>query len=356
LRWLEVEGAPGGTDLFVGIKTWVLHRLTGRWALDRAMASTTGLLDIRKGQWDEQALALGRVSDSQLPPLVAPTDRVGVLQAPAAAATGLPAGLPIIAGAHDGGLANIGAGADLPGAAAISVGTSGAMRIVTDAPQLDSLRRSWCYLLLPGRWLVGGAINNGGLAMAWARDQFYNDVAGDWQARTRQLMDEAERAPVGAGNLLFLPYLAGERTPHWDSSARATLHGLTLAHGRAEVARAVLESVAYCLRDVWEVLQEAGVPADIDVALPLTGNGANHPAWMKIIADVLGMPIRALPEVDASAIGAALIGAAAIGLSPDPERALPPPVIYRPDPAPQALYRERYGAFRDLYARVHVAD
>lgn len=357
LRWWQAQGVPGDTAYFVGLKDWVLQRLTGRWAADTGLASTTGLLDIYRRTWDEEALALAGVTPQQLLPLIAPDAIAGEVTPQAAAATGLPVHLPVVAGNHDGGLANIGVGASQPGAMAITVGTSGAIRLIVNTPCLDPQMRTWCYVLAEQKWLAGGAVNNGGLALQWIREHFFQDVAGDWQARTKAVLAEAAQIPAGAEGVIVLPYFAGERTPHWDADAQATIHGLRLRHTRAHVARALLEGVAFCLADVWRAL-ESGLADDFDRSRPvyLTGGITHSRLWCQIVSDVLGLPLRPSGPADASARGAALLGLRALGLidhTRPQNQAAAPAEIFRPDPARHALYVAQHELFRTLYRRLH---
>src|SRR5512136_2067469 len=185
LRWwnrLDPELAERAR-LWVGLKDWILHALTGVWASDLSLASTTGLLNLETLMWDTGVLRLAGVQVDQLPPLVSPSAIVGGLTAEAAAATGLPAGLPVIAGGSDGAMASLGTGIATPGQMVITVGTSGAVRKVVGEPWFDPGERTFCYLLNDGParplWFIGGATNNGGLTMQWAREKLYPDVEGE---------------------------------------------------------------------------------------------------------------------------------------------------------------------------------
>jgi gluconokinase len=343
LRWWverEATGAPRAA-LYVLLKDYVLFRLTGQWASDQSLASTTGLLAMDSLAWECEALALAGVQPERLPPLCAPTQVVGGLTGEAAALTGLPAGLPVVAGGSDGALANLGVGVVRPGQMVITIGTSGAVRRIVPAPWCDSAARTWCYVLVEGRWFAGGAISNGGLAVQWVRDHYYQEEAdGDGYAR---LMAEAAEVPPGAAGVRLLPYFTGERSPHWNAGASAALLGLRLAHTRAHVARAALEGVAFCLADVWAALQAAG-PAPESVAL--TGGIVRSPIWAQILADVLGVELCAQEGTDASALGAARLCQAALGQ----REALDPAPA---DPARQTRYRpnaERHAHYRDVHA------
>jgi gluconokinase len=332
------------TARFVAIKDWILHRLTDAWAADLSMTSGTGLLDIYTQLWDEEALLLAGVRADHLPPLVSPAAVVGGLTRRAAAETGLPAGLPVIAGAGDGATANLGAGAVAPGQVVVTVGTSGVIRRTVGSPWLDPEERTWCYFLVEGRWFAGGAINNGGLVLQWVRDCFYADLSNEEGFQT--VLREAAAVVPGAEGAVMLPYFAGERSPHWNADVRATIYGLSLEHTRAHIARAALEGVAFCLADVWEALHsELAEPAR------LTGAITRAPVWAQIVADVLNIPLRPLEAADASAFGAAMLGHWALRHIENLGD-LRTPVsssVFNPDTDRHAFYAQRHRAFQSLY-------
>ena len=329
LRWFR-EAQPellARTRTFVSIKDYVAYRLTGTLATDIGMASTSGLLDIHTADWYGGALGLAGISADVLPELTSPTAQLGTLSAEVAAATGLRAGTIIFAGTSDGGLANLGSGVVRPGETVVTVGTSGAVRQVADAPQLGPEGLTWCYLLAENRYFAGGAINNGGLALEWLRATFYGEFSKD--AGFGQLLGAA--AAVKPSDVICLPYLTGERTPHWDASLRGSVFGVGKAHTRADLARAGLEGVAFCLADVYSLLRPNDQPVQ------LTGGVTRSPFWAQLITDTLGAETELNRVADASAIGAALLaqialhwttfeGAAQIAsvgertlLTPDPE-------------------------------------
>jgi gluconokinase len=260
----------------------------------------------------------------------------------------LPVGLPIIAGANDGGLANLGSGAYLPGQSVITVGTSGAVRHLLDRPVLDRFERTWCYLLDEGCWFRGGAINNGGLALQWVRQRFYSELP-EAEGYERMWI-EAASVDAGAAGLLALPYFVGERSPHWNATARAALVGLGLEHTRAHIARAVMEGVAFCLADVWEALAES---SPLGVPSRLTGGITRSQLWRQIVADVLGVRLACLEAADASAVGAAMLGLQALGVVDAYSLAsrMEPGVIIEPDPERHIFYEKRHTAFQALYQR-----
>ena len=343
LRWLR--GAQpelfGRAHVFVSLKDYLAYRLSGTLATDVGLASTTGLLELRRARWDEAALALASVTPAQLPELVSPTARLGGLTEAAAAATGLRAGLPIFSGSSDGGLANLGSGVVKPGETILTLGTSGAVRQVADAPQLGPERLTWCYLLLEGRYFAGGAINNGGLTLEWLRRTLYSELPKD-RGYSQLLRDAADAEADGP---LCLPYLTGERTPHWDAELRASFFGVGEHHTRADLSRAALEGVAFTLADVFELLHPNTRPVQ------LTGGVTRSPFWAQLITDTLGVETELNHVADASALGAAMLAQVAlswttledVALSEDTESSVHTPLT--PDPGAHArLARRRRGA------------
>jgi gluconokinase len=238
---------------WVGIKDYVLFRLTGLLAVDESTASATGLYGLAARDWDAKALDLVGLGREQLPVLHATTDVVARLGADAAT-WGLPAGTPIVAGASDGVLANLGVGGVAPGVAACSIGTSAAIRGAVRAPSVDEQGRVFCYALVPGRWVIGGATNNGGNVLRWL-----DRVAGaDLADPDAALTELAATVPPGAEGLLMLPYLSGERAPRWAGAPQGAFLGLTRRHTRAHLVRAALEGVCLQLALVLEAMRAAG--------------------------------------------------------------------------------------------------
>jgi gluconokinase len=325
------------------------------------------LLDIHRYTWDDEALALAGVTPNQLPPLASPFSLVGHLTDYGMRMTGLPPHTPVILGASDGGLANLGTGASHPGQSVITVGTSGAVRRIVATPYLDmpsvpagnsqlpteifsQQERTWCYLLAEGRWFAGGAINNGGLAVQWVREKFYPDLPDE--AGYRQLFSDAAEIPPGSEGVILLPYFAGERSPYWNAEARATITGLGLDHDRRHVARAVLEGVAFRLGEIWEAL---GTPDSTEPAR-LTGGILQSSTWVQIVCDVIGAPLAAVEAGDASAIGAAMLGFVALGLAPSLEALagrVHPGASWQPSLETHAVYRTGLERFRKLYGALY---
>ena len=240
---------------WVGVKELVLEALTGRWVIDHSVASGTGLLDLQALDWDAEALALAGVDRAQLAELV-PATQVLSLSGAAASRAGLEAGAPVVAGAGDGPLANLGVGAVRPGVAACSIGTSGALRVVISRPAVDPARRVFCYALTPGRWVVGGAINNGGVVLRWAGEALAPDLGEDPQAR---LVELAGQAPPGSDGLRHAPLPARRaRAALERAAARRVRRADARSHRREHLVRAALEGVCQQLALVLASVREAG--------------------------------------------------------------------------------------------------
>jgi gluconokinase len=274
---------------WVGLKELVLHRLTGRWLVDWSVASGTGLLDLSTLDWDAEALELAGIDREQLADLVATTDVVGE---------------GVVAGGGDGPLANLGIGAVHHGVAALSIGTSGALRLIVERPVVDPEHRVFCYALTRDRWSVGGAINNGGVVLQWAHDALAPELS------IGELLDLASTAPPGCDGLLMAPYLLAERAPHWRSGATASYVGLRRDHGRAHLVRAALEGVCQQLHLVLDSLESAGQEVR---EIRATGGFARSRFWRQLLADVLGRSIGFPESHEGSGFGAALLGLQALG-------------------------------------------
>ncbi|WP_328423866.1 gluconokinase [Micromonospora sp. NBC_00389] len=331
---------------WVGIKDWVLLRLCEVLVTDHSVASGTGLMDIHKLEWDSEALAIAGITEEQLPQLVSTTAVLPGLTPQAAAATGLPQRTPVVVGAGDGPLANLGLGAVHPGMVACSIGTSGAMRVMVERPGVDPLGGVFCYALTEDRWTVGGAINNGGIVLRWAGEALAPDLGAHSE---EELVALAARAPVGSGGLIMLPYLHSERAPHWSALPRGAYVGLTHGHRREHLVRAALEGVCQQLALVLSSVRAAGN----EVREVRAGGGfARSGLWRQMLADVLGLPVSFATGPEGSSFGAAMLGMQALGLIPSIDVAFDLVRIeetVRPDPAAAATYAALLPLFAELY-------
>jgi gluconokinase len=330
---------------WTGIKELAMARLTGAWVVDHSVASGTGLMSLERLEWDAEALRVAGIDREQLAPLVATTERFALARE-AAAELGLDAGLPVVVGGGDGPLANLGVGAVRPGVAACSIGTSAALRLVVARPTVDPHRRTFCYALAPGRWAVGGALNNGGVVLRWAGEALAPDLGEHGEV---ELLALAAQAPAGSDGLVMLPYLLSERAPHWSAEARGAYVGLTRHHRRGHLVRAALEGVCQQLALVLAALRDAGNEVH---EIRATGGFARSPLWRQILADALGMPIGFPAGHEGSAFGAALLGMQALGIVDSIDRAgelVGIEDVVEPDPAAAALYARMLPTFADLY-------
>ena len=315
-------------------KDYVRLRLTGERASDVADASGTLLFDVGARRWSQDVLDALDVRRDWLPE---------VLESPGV--SGMTAdGVPVAAGAGDQAAAALGVGVDRPGPGSVVLGTSGVVFAALPAFAADPHARlhTFCHAV-PGAWHAMGVTLSAAGSLRWARD-----VLGG--APYDVLVEEAERWPPGVDGLLFQPYLTGERTPHADPDARGAFVGLELRHDRGALARAVLEGVAFALRDSLELLRELGV--DVDVGR-VSGGGARSNPWLRIVASVLGVPLETTAVEEGSAYGAALLGGVAGGVFGSVEEAVDRCVRVRdridPDPGWRDAYEAAYQHYRALY-------
>src|SRR5262249_15242892 len=279
-------------------------RLTGERAMDVADASGTLLLDVAARRWSDTVLDALELPREWLPPLLESPEVAGRTKD----------GLPVAAGAGDQPAAALGVGIDVPGPLSVVLGTSGVVLAALPQYQADAHARvhAFCHAV-PQAWQAMGVMLSAAGSLQWFRDALAPDVPFP------RLVAEAERWPPGTDGLLFLPYLAGERTPHADPDARGAFTGLELRHDRAALARAVLERVAFRLRDSLELLRELGVAAERGRA---SGGGARGRLWLEIVASALAIPLELTAVEEGSAFGAALLGGVAGGVFADVHEAV----------------------------------
>lgn len=334
-------------------KDYIRFRLTGLCAAEPSDACGTLLYDTGRFCWsDELCGALG-VDRALLPPLVASAAVAGHLTPEAAAATGLPAGLPVVGGAGDNAAAAVGVGAVTHGRAFTTIGTSGNVYAHTGEYRADPAGRFHTYCsAVDGEWAYLGAIQAAGLALRWFRENFCGSLDADAAAAGLDpyaLLDrEAAALPPGSDGLFFLPYLLGERTPHLDPLARGCFIGLRPTHGRAAMGRAVMEGVTFALADCLALFDEMGVRVD-DMAA--CGGGGRSPLWRQMLADTFGCPIAEPASREGAALGAALLGGVGVGLYPSIPAACAAAcaTASRTMPTGAAEYAPVYALWRELY-------
>lgn len=337
-------------------KDYVRFRLTGERAIDMADASGTLLLDVANRRWSQEVMQAAEIKESLLPRLFESPEVCGKISVAGAAATGLLAGTPVVAGAGDQAAGAVGMGIVTAGAVSATIGTSGVVFAATDRPSLDSRGRlhTFCHAV-PGRWHVMGVTQAAGLSLRWFRDTFgARTISGDDQRDPYdRLTAEAASVPSGSDGLLWAPYLMGERTPHLDPNARAALIGLTASHTRGHLVRAILEGVAFSLRDSFTLFAEMGVPVR---SIRLGGGGARSPLWRQIQADVYGHEAEILEAEEGAAYGAAILAGVGAGAWSSVDAACEKivKVAQRVTPQPAAVQRmnENYTAFRRMYPAI----
>ncbi len=311
LMWLR-ENEPelfAKAAYFVGIKEYVLARLFGKLVIDYSIASATGLFNLNSLTWDTEALSIAGISSDRLPEPVPTTFRLDGLRSTEAERMGLSAETPCITGASDGTLANLGVGAFEPNVFAVTVGTSGAVRTIVRKPVTDPGGRLFCYALTEDAWVVGGAVNSGGILLRWVRDVLATQEAAEARLQGvdpyTYLIDLAHGVPAGSDGLIMLPMLTGERAPYWNANARGVFFGLSLTHGKPHMIRAVLEGVVFGLNAVAAALTELVGPGK---EIRASGGFARSVIWRQMMADVWGMPLSVPEAIESSGLGAAYLG------------------------------------------------
>jgi gluconokinase len=335
LLWLK-KNQPDCFDRackFVGIKEYVFYKLFGVWVVDASLAAATGLMDRDTRQWDpwileqigifpEKLSVIVEIDKSFYSPDFFPTLK----------------NIPFFIGGSDGAMANLGA-TDEPGTLVVTVGTSSAARLIVSEPHLDPGMRSFCYYLRHGSWLLGGASNNGGIILQWLQEDFFRS-----KENVPDFLEQAATVKPGAEGLIFIPYLLGERSPIWNAHARGVLFGLQIRHGQAEMVRATLEAVIYCLLGISQPLFEQAEIRKIYA----TGGFARNELWLQILADTFNLPVSICETVENSAWGAAKCGMQAMGIPVSGNSAVSK--TFYPDAMVHPVYANGFSRFQRLYA------
>lgn len=336
-------------------KDYVRFRLTGERATDVTDASGTLMLDVKRRLWSSAMLDRTEIDVGLLPTVYESPEICAQVSAEGARATGLMEGTPVVAGAGDQAAGAVGLGIVRPGAVSATIGTSGVVFAATDKPALDKGGRvhTFCHAI-PDRWHVMGVTQGAGLSLRWFRDTF--GVSDDGRDAYERLTEEAATAPPGSSGVMWLPYLMGERTPHLDPSARAAVIGLAADHTRAHVVRAILEGVAFSLRDTLTIFDEMNVPIE---SIKLGGGGARSALWRQIQADVYGHAVEVVAAEEGAAYGAALLAGvgANVWSSVDEACAQTVKACAQIEPVKKnaELYDRRYEVYRNLYPALRGA-
>jgi xylulokinase len=330
-------------------KDYVRLRLTGDHAMDVADASGTLMLDVAHRRWSEEMMSAAGLPMNCLPELYESPEICSRISEAGATHTGLKPGTPVVAGAGDQAGGAVGMGIVRGGAVSATIGTSGVVFAATDTPAMDRQGRvhTFCHAV-PGRWHVMGVTQAAGLSFRWLRDLLRNPESPN--ISYEQLTDEAENIPAGSDGVLWAPYLMGERTPHLDPNARGTLTGLAASHTRGHVVRAVLEGVAFSLKDTFSLFDEMQIPVR---NVRLGGGGARSELWRQIQADVYGREGEILAAEEGAAYGAALLAGVGARFWDSVDQACDAVVKVQERVSPNAhaaeVLKEQYEKFRQLY-------
>lgn len=336
------------TAKWISIKEYILFQLFGKWIVDRPIASATGLYSLQKRSWDDQTLQFLGLSSEKLSTIVSETHTAVGLSQIHADSMGISRNTAFVVGGSDGALANIGVGATQSRTLAVTIGTSGAVRALTNTAIVDQLQRTFCYEADETRFIIGGATNNGGLLLRWVAETMLSGTAHDLGT----LMETASRISAGAEGLIMLPYITGERAPIWNPSARGVIFGLDLHHQQGHIVRAAMESVVYSIHHVSQAVQQLTGAA---TSIRASGGFVKSALWTQILADVTGTPVLVPSSHQSSALGAAGVAMKAIGeIRNVDEVSKNVPIVreHEPNPNNTQIYREGFEKYLRLYERL----
>jgi xylulokinase len=331
-------------------KDYIRLILTGEPGTDPSDAAATWLFDVRAGEWSAELIELCGLERRYLPPIAPSAEVVGILRREAGEALGLPSGIPVVAGCADQPAQALGHGLLDPGTTLVTIGTGGQVFSVLAAPTPDPRLRFHVFdHAAPGRWYALAAILSAGLSLRWLRDLL---GLTDRQDAYQHLSRLAQAVPPGAEGLLFLPYLAGERTPLMDPEASGVFLGLRLHHEAGHLVRAVMEGVAFALASCLALIGESADEGQRQAVIA-SGGGASSPVWRQIQADVFNTPLLIAGGSDHAPLGAALLAGVGSGqyesLASGCSRLPSPETVVQPDPQAAAFYRSQHRLFQDAY-------
>jgi gluconokinase len=300
---------------YIGIKEYIFKKFFDKYVVDYSLASAMGMMNLKKLDWDEEALMITGITRDQLSKLVPTTEIFTNCNPDLAKQMGIDPQTPFVIGASDGVLSNLGVNAIGKGEIAVTIGTSGAIRTIIDQPQTDEKGRIFCYALTDKHWVIGGPVNNGGMVLRWIRDEF---AASEVETAKRLVIDPydvltkiAERVRPGADGLLFHPFLAGERAPLWNPDVRGSFFGLTLSHKKEHMIRAALEGVIFNLYTVFLALIEC-MEGPV-TRIQATGGFARSDVWRQMMSDIFDLEVVVPESYESSCLGACILGLYATG-------------------------------------------
>ena len=341
------------TDYLLLPKDYLRYRMTAVLGTEPSDAGSTGLLNPATCEWSTPLLSILNIESGLLPPVGSSAQIAGGIGKDIARETGIPAGTPIVFGGGDQACQALGNGILEPGDVSCTIGTGGQLLTPTRTPTIDPQLRLHCYNhAIPEVWFNMGVILSAGLSLTWLRDHFLLDIS------YQEMADLAMQAPPGSDGLIFLPHLAGVRTPYMNTSARGAFIGLTLHHDRRHLCRAVMEGVVFALKQVLDLMIELGIPVRRIIA---SGGATNHPLWLQLQSDIFNRPIHLTQTTEAAAVGAALLAGIGAGVYADAERAVHQAVrwhdeVVKSEPQNVAAYAKAYEAYQRLYPAIQSVE
>ena len=325
------------------VKDYVRYLITGAAATDRIEAQGTLFFDMKAGDWDRELVEMAGLTLEKLPSFIAPTDVAGYVTAEAAAETGLPEGMPVVCGSSDSAVEDYGAGAVEPGDLIIKLATAGNVNSMTAEANPHPKTLTYSHIV-PEMWYSVSATNAAALCQRWMRDT--------WGFTDYTAMDEeAMTSPVGANGIFFHPYLQGERCPYWDANLRASFTGVSISSKRGDFCRALMEGVAFSLRDCYRTLEEMKLPVK---RIFLIGGGARSRIWSEIVANVFNCEVSVPTPGDAS-FGACLLAGTGIGIFADVKEAVSKCLHVDRTISPDPVAAAEYARLFEIYRRIHDA-
>lgn len=334
------------------VKDYIRHFLTGSWETDYIEAQGTLLFDMEKMQWSQELCGLIGLPINTLPPICHPTDVVGRINKEASKSTGLKAGIPVVCGTSDSAVEDYGAGAVKPGQCILKLATAGNVNVMAARPVPHPRTLTYSHVV-PGMWYTVAATNTAASSMRWFRDTFCGEEflkSQETGCNVFQLMEEqVSEIPSGCEGLFFHPYLMGERSPYWDSTLRASFTGASMSHGKGHFIRAVMEGVAFSLKDCFRLIDQTGLEVTEFI---LIGGGAKSEAWDQIICDVFGKKVSK-PQVTDASFGSALLAGVGTGVFTDVVDAVHKCVntekVFSPDYSNHQKYNELFRYYREIH-------
>jgi gluconokinase len=336
---------------FISIKEFIWFQFFGKYQVDYSIASATGLFDIRTLAWYSESLSAAGIEINHLSEPVPPTHMETNLSEEFQKNIGLFDRVPFIIGANDGCLANLGSNAVLPGELALTIGTSGAVRVIAGNPQPDPEQRIFNYILTERLYVCGGAINNGGNVVKWFVD-YFEEQRGALDNDLNSRLEELVQIDPGSEGLIFLPYLFGERSPIWDSNARAVFFGVHSGHRPGHFLRSIIEGIGFALYQTALALEDCTGPIQKIIA---SGGFIKSKLWLQLIADIFNKPVFVTEVADASAVGAAIMGWHALEEIPllnETREATKNLRSFVPDRERNQIYMKHYSVFSVLYGQL----